>query len=114
MEVSTDPDMFKSVFWRKDGQKISKLRYNYLIDQWVSQSVAKCSCENDMHKCPAQWGKGNTKGGPGGGWNNDWNKSDWDMDDWNEGGPSHKNWGNAEERGLGDNRSGGGNEGRGR
>merc|ERR1719507_1510142 len=32
INVSTDPDMFKSVFWRKDGQKISKLRYNNLID----------------------------------------------------------------------------------
>ena len=25
MEVNTDPDIFRSVFWRKDGQKISKL-----------------------------------------------------------------------------------------
>ena len=74
MEVSTDPDIFKSVFWRRDGQKINKLRYNNLIDQWVSQKVAKCSCENDMNKCPASWGKGKD------GWGKDWDKDDWDQD----------------------------------
>ena len=35
----------------------------YFIGQWVSQSVAKCSCENDMDKCPAPWGGQRGKGG---------------------------------------------------
>ena len=54
MIMRTDADQFKSVFWRKDGQKIRKLVFNDLIGQWVSQSVAKCSCERrDADKCPA-------------------------------------------------------------
>ena len=54
MIMRTDADQFKSVFWRKDGQKIKKLVFNDLIGQWVSQSVAKCSCERrDADKCPA-------------------------------------------------------------
>ena len=102
INVSTDPDMFKSVFWRKDGQKISKLRYNNLIDQWVSQKVAKCSCENDMHRCPAPWGKGHGKGGSGGirggygGWEDDWDQDDWDQDDWDDEGLLRGCWGVVE------------------
>ena len=63
MTLRTDTDIFKSVFWRKDGQKIRKVVYNDFIGQWVSQSVAKCSCENDMDKCPAPWGGQRGKGG---------------------------------------------------
>ena len=126
MEVNTDPDMLKSVFWRKDGQKISKLRYNSLIDQWVSQKVAKCSCENDMHRCPATWGKGHGKGGQGGnrgrngGWEDDWDKGywdedDWDMDDWDERGPGGKDRDQGGKGGWGDSRrSDSGNGGRAR
>merc|ERR1711879_401823 len=100
MEVSTDPDIFKSVFWRRDGQKISKLRYNNLIDQWVSQKVAKCSCENDMHKCPASWGKG--KDGWGKDWDrDDWDRDDWDQDDWDDGGPQFDNRGKGRGGGKG-------------
>ena len=53
MIMRTDADQFKSVFWRKDGQKIRKLVFNDFIGQWVSQSVAKCSCERHADKCLA-------------------------------------------------------------
>jgi hypothetical protein len=57
MEDSEDKelDMYEMVFWKSDGQGISKVQYNELIGQWIKKPVAKCSCAS-KNMCPAHGG----------------------------------------------------------
>jgi hypothetical protein len=49
-------DMYKMVFWQRDGQGISKVQYNQLIGQWIKKPVAKCSCASDNISGTGTWG----------------------------------------------------------